>query len=75
MQWRVKFVVGDVVHHWKTGRTGRVSEVLEWELVILFNEYNAAGMPDGREETRYKCAFCKGPSPSECRHVSCTAAS
>ena len=55
-QWVIVFCVKDVVHHFKTGRQGVVTE---WErgtthMWILFD--------DGYEEERDKSAYCKGES-------------
>ena len=63
--WVVQIAVGDRVHHFKTGRTGTVVEKLEngWQITIEFDKWNAAGMEDGKVETRNRYAFNLGPAP------------
>ena len=60
-RWMVKFFVGDVVHHWKTGREGIV---VGWEegnshMTITFDDGQPEGCQRSREEWR-KSAFVKG---------------
>ena len=62
-RWMVKFFVGDVVHHWWTGRQG---VVVGWEegnshMTILFDDGQPEGCQLSREERR-KSAFVKGES-------------
>ena len=64
MEWVPKHSVGDVVHHWKTGRQGTVTKNLGKRMEIQFDEVNAAGMPDGEKAERWKSAFIAGPCPA-----------
>jgi hypothetical protein len=60
----VILAVGDRVHHYKTGRTGTVTELHEdFKITIKFDEMNAAGMPDGKIQKRDRRAFNLGPAP------------
>ena len=64
LQWVRKYRVGEVVHHYKTGRQGTVTCDRGRRIEIQFDEVNAAGMPDGKKESRWKSAFNAGPCPA-----------